>query len=55
MSLHVPEAGRRLVWLEWSEGVECKEMELENGRSVGWGEVTIDSWGPLTKKFWFLL
>lgn len=27
--LHVPEAGRRRVWLEWSEGAECKEMQLE--------------------------
>ena len=35
VSLHVLEAERRLVWLEWGEGIEYKETQLKKGRSVG--------------------
>lgn len=33
------------MWLEWSEGAECKEMQLEKGRGVRWGR------GGLTLRF----
>lgn len=53
VSLYVPEEAKRLVWLEGSEGAECKGMQLEKGRSVRCvcGGAHLGSWKALAKRF----